>query len=148
MRLARQAPAGRLIPLTPLVDVMLILLVFFMVTSTWLDLDMIPAAGPASEDGAAAPQPSDPANASGLGTGAAVALLRLDPRGRAIWRGVAYDRADLAAALGDARQAEPALRLRILPSGRAPLQALVTVLEAAAEAGITDTRVLRLEPRP
>ena len=42
MDLARRPAPRSLISLVPLVDVLLILLVFFMVTSTYLDLDMIP----------------------------------------------------------------------------------------------------------
>ena len=42
MKLARYHSDKALISLVPLIDVMLILLVFFMVTSTYLNLDMIP----------------------------------------------------------------------------------------------------------
>ena len=41
--LKRRSRNGPLISLVPMIDVMLILLVFFMVTSTYLNLDMIPA---------------------------------------------------------------------------------------------------------
>ena len=41
--LNRRKPTRPLISLVPMIDVMLILLVFFMVTSTYLNLDMIPA---------------------------------------------------------------------------------------------------------
>ena len=41
--LKRPKPPRALISLVPMIDVMLILLVFFMVTSTYLNLDMIPA---------------------------------------------------------------------------------------------------------
>ena len=47
-----------LITMTPLVDVMMILLVFFMVTSTYLDLDMMPMVQSDSEGMVA---PSGPA---------------------------------------------------------------------------------------
>ena len=59
MKLTRRTEGGPALSLVPLIDVMLILLVFFMVTSTYLDLDMIPkvdqaeapltGAGPAAE---------------------------------------------------------------------------------------------------
>ena len=49
MNLKRPPPQGALISLVPMNDVMLILLVFFMVTSTYLNLDMIPAVRPSNE---------------------------------------------------------------------------------------------------
>ena len=42
MKLKANIARPHLISLVPLVDVMMILLVFFMVTSTYLDLDMVP----------------------------------------------------------------------------------------------------------
>jgi biopolymer transport protein ExbD len=52
MQLRRRIPSPRLISLVSMVDVLLIMLVFFMVTSTYLNLDMIPmtqsAGGPAA----------------------------------------------------------------------------------------------------
>ena len=62
MRLSRSTTglgrgAGSLVPL---VDAMLILLIFFMVTSSFLDLDMLPLS--ATEDGSsAAPTPTETA---------------------------------------------------------------------------------------
>ena len=44
MKLARRPRQRQLVTLVPLVDVMTILLLFFMVTSTYLDLDMVPVA--------------------------------------------------------------------------------------------------------
>ena len=41
MQLSRPRPAKTLISLVPMIDVMLILLVFFMVTSTYLNLDIL-----------------------------------------------------------------------------------------------------------
>ncbi|KAA5607328.1 hypothetical protein F1188_00730 [Roseospira marina] len=42
VRLVRTPRRGALIALTPLLDVMVILLMFFMVTVSYLDLDVIP----------------------------------------------------------------------------------------------------------
>ena len=50
-----------------MIDVMLILLVFFMVTSTYLNLDMIPAAD----------RSEDTAEATSADTGAGTLLIRL-----------------------------------------------------------------------
>ena len=50
MQLSRSKPPQRLISLVPMIDVLLIMLVFFMVTSTYLDLDMIPVARAADDE--------------------------------------------------------------------------------------------------
>ena len=139
MRLARGQRQGAVIPMTPLVDVMLILLVFFMVTSTYLDLDMIPADGPSDEAAAAAPA------AAGR---SATMLIRLDAGDRVVWRGQGMTPAALGPLIRDAVAARPALRLLILPSPRASTQTLVAVLEAVERAGAAEARVLRVEEEP
>lgn len=143
MRLARRRPAGRLISLTPLVDVMLILLIFFMVTSSYLDLDMIPfsAGADAPLDGSA----SGSAQSGAADPGAL--LLRIGADGRVWFRGRAMSEAELTRALA-ARIAEaPRTPVLVLPSARARAQALVGVMEAAARAGAVNLRVVRLEAR-
>ena len=138
MRLARGSGPGAFVPLTPLVDVMLILLVFFMVTSTYLDLDMIPAGDTAEQ-----------AAAGGTGaSGSATMLLRLSAGGSAVWRGRTLGPAALEAAIAAEVARVPGLSVVILPSGAAPVQALVGALEAAARGGAARTRVLRVEGRP
>lgn len=137
MRLARARGAGAMIPLTPLVDVMLILLVFFMVTSTYLDLDMIPV-GPGGRD-EGAEGISGPEEGEGR---AQTILLRLDASGRVVYRGRALDRASLAARVAGAA------RVLILPSGGATAQDLVGLMEAVTRAGVADARIVRLEARP
>ncbi|WP_285674897.1 ExbD/TolR family protein [Paralimibaculum aggregatum] len=126
-----------MIPLTPLVDVMLILLVFFMVTSTYLDLRMIPT-GPGGE--------AESAGAASTGAGAGAApvtlLLRLDGSGAVVHRGRALSAGELESQLASAG------RVLILPSGTATAQDLVGLLEAVTGAGVADVRIVRLEARP
>lgn len=120
----------RTISLVPLVDVLLILLVFFMVTSRYEPLAAVPivtAAGAAS----------GPPTAAG-----ATELLRLDAEGRA-WTagsGRALDAAGLAAFFADHRGA----RFRVLASPEARTQGLVTLAEMAASAGVRDLRLIRV----
>ncbi len=128
MRLARGRSPGAMITLTPLVDVMLILLVFFMVTSTYLDLDMIPV----GVDGEA---PGGGGEAAETRT----VLLRIDAAGRPVLRGEALSPDALAARLSGVSRA------LILPSGGAAAQDLVRVMEAAARAGVADARIVRIE---
>lgn len=137
MKLARSAPTGAVISLTSLVDVMLILLVFFMVTSTYLDLRMLPIGPGAAEPGAAGPADA-PATVETM-------LVRIDPAGWAVWQGRAYDPPELEAAIAARGAAAGAVRVLVLPSGLARAQALVAVLEAAARAGAAETRIVRVE---
>ncbi|WP_299439923.1 biopolymer transporter ExbD [uncultured Rhodospira sp.] len=132
--------------MTPMVDALLILLVFFMVTSTYLDLDMIPMV----ERGAAPTGHTLPApdTAAPRTPEAGTLLVRLGPDGRTVVRGQPLTEAALAAALTARVAANPATRVVILPSGQANAQALVSTLEIAARAGVTDVRVVRLESRP
>jgi biopolymer transport protein ExbD len=141
--LIRRAPQRRqLISLVPLVDVMMILLVFFMVTSTYLDLDMIPVVN----RGDAPVQTEAPSD--GNSPRSEAMLIRLGPDGRAHLQGRVLDAAALDRAIR-ARLAERAdAPILILPSGAANLQALVSVLETATAAGATALRVVRLEASP
>jgi biopolymer transport protein ExbD len=141
MKLARRPRSRQLISLVPLVDVMMILLVFFMVTSTYLDLDMVPVAGRGDA-------PPSEAPAAGNRPRSATLLIRLAPDGRAYVHGRPLDAAGLDAAVR-ARLAERAdAPILVLPSGRASLQALVGVMEIAARAGAGGLRVVRLEAGP
>jgi biopolymer transport protein ExbD len=131
-------PPRRLaVPVTPLVDVLLILLIFFMVTSTYLDLDMIPMTE-GSEPPAVEPM------SGGTAAGAAPLLVRLDAGGRAVVAGRMLD----PAAAGAEAARRGAAAVLILPSPRAPVQALVDVLGAIRAAGITRITVVRLEAEP
>ena len=134
MRINRPARPRALISLVPMIDVMLILLVFFMVTSTYLNLDMIPAV-----------------NLSGMGCEpflvptAATLLIRLGADGMPVLRGAALDAQNLRATLSAAVAEDPLMQVVVLPSGAAQTQALITLLDTAALAGVTRLRVLRLE---
>ncbi|CUH98448.1 ExbD/TolR family protein [Leisingera aquaemixtae] len=136
MTLNRPARPRALISLVPMIDVMLILLVFFMVTSTYLNLDMIPAVKPSK---GAAGTPQSPAG---------TLMIRLGAAGVPVLRGTALDAETLQAALAAAVAGEPLTQVVILPSGAAQTQALITVMDSAALAGVTRLRVLRLEAAP
>lgn len=129
MKLTRRKRNMALITMTPLVDVMMILLVFFMVTSTYLDLDMMPMVQSEAEGVAA---PSGPAP---------TLLIRITSDGEARLRGQPLSVSALARAL----QAQPNARVLILPSGGANVQGLVSAIETATRAGAENLRVVRLE---
>ncbi|NVK14200.1 MAG: biopolymer transporter ExbD [Rhodobacteraceae bacterium] len=137
MTLNRPARPRALISLVPMIDVMLILLVFFMVTSTYLNLDMIPAV-----------KPSEGAATGGSQSPAGTLMIRLGADGVPVLRGAELDADTLRSTLSTAVANEPLTQVVILPSGAAQTQALVTVMDAAALAGVTRLRVLRLEAAP
>lgn len=128
MTLARRGGLGRRITLVPLIDVLFILLVYFMVTSVYRNLDMIPVTQ---------------ANAGGGGDIAAQSktlLLRINSDGEVVLRGKVLDSNGLIMAL-----AETQSRLLILPTGSAPLWGLIDVMDAAVLSGIEDVRLVRLQ---
>jgi len=139
--LKRPGHPRALISLVPMIDVMLIMLVFFMVTSTYLNLDMIPAA--ARSDAAPAPAPAD-----GASVGAATLLIRLGADGIPVVGGQALSADGLDALLRSRLAGAPLMQVLVLPSGAARMQALVTVMDIATEAGARRLRVVRLEARP
>ncbi len=140
MTLTRRKPSRPLISLVPMIDVMLILLVFFMVTSTYLNLDMIPALSRAD-------RPAPSAEASGDPSGGAM-LIRIGADGLPYFQGRALQSDDLGALLANRLSANPALSVIILPTGSARMQALVSVMDTVTTAGVANMRVVRLEARP
>jgi biopolymer transport protein ExbD len=137
MRLAaRRRGRGPAITLVPMVDVMMILLIFFMVTSTYLDLDMVPAVHQADRASAA------PA------AGGPVLMVRISADGAAVVAGRRLDADGFAALLRDRLAADPLTQVLLLPSAEAALQGLISAMDVAARAGATRLRVVRLEAQP
>ena len=137
MTIRRPRRSGPLISLVPMIDVLLILLVFFMVTSTYLNLDMIPAV-----------RQQDNAPAQGVAPEAGRTLMiRLGQDGVATVRGQPLAPAGLAGLIADTLTAEPLTQIVVLPSGAATTQALISVMDTATKAGAVRLRVIRLEAR-
>ncbi len=154
MRLARRKRQGPLIAMTPMIDVLFILLIFFMVTSTFLDLDMIPLIGgdrPGPHASAQSPaqsppeSPRAPAAAPERAAETGGFLVRLGADGRTYVAGQAVDPVALTAMVSlrvAARQSSP---IMVLPSGSATTQSLVSLMDALTRAGARDVRVVRFE---
>ncbi len=107
--------------ITPLVDVMLVLLIIFMVTAPLLDLRIpmtLPQAPPAQT------QPPEP-RVLAVDAGD---LFRLD--------GVAMTPRDLEQALGDWRSAQPDGVLRLAVDPEADYQSAATAMATAQRAGV------------
>ena len=138
LTLKRPRPARALISMVAMIDVLLILLVFFMVTSTYLDLNMIPAVSQNNDSNApvAASEDKTPP-----------ILIRIGADGAPVIRGKAVALAELDALLRDRVALSPTLPVMILPTGVARTQALVSVMDTATGAGVRNVRVIRLEAR-
>ena len=139
LTLKRPRPARALISLVAMIDVLLILLVFFMVTSTYLDLNMIPAVSQNNDMNA--PETTTQDTAPPI-------LIRIGADGAPVIRGQMIALADLDTLLRDRLALSPTLPVMILPTGVARTQALVSVMDIATGAGVRNVRVIRLEARP
>jgi len=139
MELTRPARRHALISIVPMIDVLLILLVFFMVTSSYLNLDLIPA----GDRNAAAPPTAGTAAESG-----STILIRLASDGTAVIAGQTLTPQALTKFLSGRLAEQPLTPVVVLPSPRASLQSLVTVMDTATAAGATRLRVIRLEGQP
>jgi len=136
--LRQLGPPRSLISLVPMIDVMLILLVFFMVTSTYLDLDMVPAVEEV-DDNTGSPDTTSESSAP--------LLIRLGANGQPTVRGATLSKSDLGNLIRTQLDDDPLKSVLILPSGAADMQALITVMDVATVAGATRLRVVRLEAR-
>lgn len=137
--LRRPARSGPLISLVPMIDVMLILLVFFMVTSTYLNLDMIPAARQQDDASTRAAVEAGDSN---------TVMIRLGSDGIPVIQGQPLAPEALSALLRAEMEASSLTRVLVLPSGAATTQALISVMDIATRAGVQRLRVIRLEARP
>lgn len=136
--LARPNQRIKAISLVPLVDVLLIMLVFFMVTSTYLDLDMLPVA---EAPETVAPSGAAPQARPETGT----LFVRINADGSIIAAGQRLDLDGFDALLAERLAADEDLRLLVLPSARSGVQALVSVMDRATLAGVAQLRIVRLE---
>ncbi len=143
MRLNRKKRVGMIISVTPLVDVMMILLIFFMVTSTYLDLDMVPLVG---GDRAAGEQSTAP-TVTGNQTDSTSLLVRLAADGSVHVSGQSVSLAGLSSVIKVRVTTRPSTPVLVLPSGAATTQSLVSLIDAIAEAGARNVRVVRLQPQ-
>lgn len=124
MRLSRPARPPMGISLVPLVDVFLILLIFFIVTSTFLDLNMIPLVS------------ADEAVSDGTPQTGASTLLRLTPEGAVRNARAILSDSELTDVLRTGR-------VFLIASPAADTQSLVRVLDIAARVDGADLQLVR-----
>lgn len=136
--LKRPVRRRSLISVVSMIDVMMILLFFFMVTSTYLNLDMVPAL----QKSDAAPGPDAPDPAPGAAT---TLMIRIAADGQAMVGGQVFDAAALAALLRDRLAADPLTPVVLFPSGGALLQDLIGVMDIVTLSGAVRVKVIRIE---
>lgn len=127
-RLANSGRRRALIGLTPLIDVVFILLVFFMLASSFLDWRAIDLNAPAE------------AKARGSMTGALLVEVRTDGL-RLAGETVSID--TLTDRVGARMAQNPDQRVLIKPAAGVVLQDAVQVLDRLAAAGVTDLSLIR-----
>ena len=135
VHLKRPRRPPSMISIVSMIDVMMILLFFFMVTSTYLNLDMVPALQKADDslsETASAP-PS------------ATMMIRIAADGQTMIGGQALDAAALTALLQSRMAADPLTPVVLFPSGAAHLQDLIRTMDIVTRSGATRVRVTRIE---
>jgi biopolymer transport protein ExbD len=124
----RPVPRRRAIGLTPLIDVVFILLLFFMLASSLTRLNAVPL---------------ETSSVSGDGAGQSQSLLlRIQADGSLDLNGESLPLSGLAAALSAWQARAPTLGVVVQPADRVALQQLMQVFDALAAA---DVPVLRLD---
>lgn len=127
MRLEARHPARRLVSLTPLIDVVFILLLFFMLATRFEDWHRLPLA--AAEAG------SGPAAEGAL-------LVRLHAGGGLDIAGRPVAPSGLGAAIADRLADDPGRRVLLQAGPGVPLQRTVAALDDLAAAGARDATLL------
>ena len=140
MRIRRSMQGPVAISLVAMIDVLMILLVFFMVTSTYLDLNMVTLAGAPDE-----PIEAGEPRQIGSGADAQRLLIRLGADGLPHVQGRALDGPALSGLIATRLAAAPDLDVIVLPSGQANVQALAALMDVAVTAGAQRLRIVRLE---
>jgi biopolymer transport protein ExbD len=121
-------PRRRLITLTPLIDVVFILLLFFMLASRLTQLHAIPLDAPAGDQDAA--------------EHTRALLLRIHADGRLDLNGAPIREEALEPVLAAKLERAPALRVLVQPQDQVPLQTTLRIFDGLAAAGVP---ILRLQ---
>jgi biopolymer transport protein ExbD len=129
-----------LISVVSMIDVLMIMLIFFMVTQTYLNLSMVPAVQ--ADDPTAAAQPAAETPQS------TTLLVRLGQDGSAVVGGRHLDLDGLQTLVSTRLSQNPDTPVIVLPSGAADTQALIAVIDRIAMGGATKVRIVRIEAAP
>ncbi|MFP4146684.1 MAG: ExbD/TolR family protein [Halorhodospira sp.] len=117
--------------LTPLIDVVFILLIFFMLASTFVEWQAFGVDAPA-EGAAGEEQDEEPLRLHVTADGYRIGDEPVDAD-------------DLRSRFEEAYEADVDRRLLVIPAAGAPVRAVIRALDSAASAGLEDVAVLREE---
>lgn len=122
----------RLVSLTPLIDVIFILLIFFMLASTFVDQHIFSVDAPASSTVAAEDEPDarEPV------------LIKVTQHGYRL-DGKSLGKAGVIAKLREIAGDEQEPIVRVMPTAQAPVRAVIHLLDWSAGEGIEDVAVIR-----
>ena len=138
MELTRTEKPRTMVSLVPMIDVMLIMLVFFMVTSTYLNLDMVPVFERPEEKISDNSVPDNKNQASTM-------LIRLNSNGKSYFMGRPFENTELMKLIKNKITLDPTTSILVFPSNRADTQSLVALMDMVTLAGSTNMRIIRLD---
>tara|TARA_B100000767_G_scaffold47022_1_gene41701 strand:+ start:1059 stop:1412 length:354 start_codon:yes stop_codon:yes gene_type:complete len=113
------------------------MLVFFMVTSTYLNLDMIPVFE----------RPKDTITdikSTGNSSDNKTLLIRLNSSGVPYYLGRSFNQVQLGRLVKEMVLKQPLTKILVFPSNHATTQSLVTLMDTVTKAGSTNLRIVRL----
>ncbi len=137
MRLKKTRPPRSMISLVSMIDVLMIMLVFFMVTSTYLNLDMIPMVKSGDN-------PQSPVSTTNSEPAASTVLVRLGSEGGAYYRGQPMGLAVLEGLIKGKLESNPATSVMVLPSANARTQDLVSLMDSLTRAGVSRLKIIQM----
>ena len=139
VKIERPPAAPPSISMVAMIDILMIMLIFFMVTSTYLNLTMLPLAQS---------DPSGAASSAAQSASPQTILLRLTGDGVVVHQGARLEGDQLQALLAARSAEQDGVQLVILPAPRASTQALVQILDTATASGVSRIRLVQLGADP
>lgn len=130
MQFKKVLKTRRLVSLTPLIDVVFILLIFFMLASNfsqWSTIDV------------SAPAPSKNVQEKMEGT----ILVRISEQGRIDVGGKPVNIASISAFVSKALKENPDQKVLVKPHENLPIQKMVDILDLLRDTGITNFSIIR-----
>lgn len=128
MRIEPLPSRGRRWGLTPLVDVVFLLLVFFMLVSSWQDLRSLELQAPAT---------------AGVGAIEGAVLVRVLEDGRLDLNGLRMDLTTLSVQIQAYLSHTPEQQVLVQPADTLPLQRLVDVLDQLHSVGVRNLHLIK-----
>jgi biopolymer transport protein ExbD len=120
------------IDLTPMLDVVFILLIFFVVTASFVKESTLNVQGQDPNNNPPPPSADDPQNV----------LIQIDARDQIFFNQERVDISAVRARVASARAENPVASVVIQPNDDSSANTLVTVMNSSREAGATDISVI------